>query len=292
MSTIKSANVSTDNILEIFKKEFASTVIPVFIPSVKKTINFREVSIQEQKVISKTMIENRTKPGTIYNTITNLLQTLCVSKNVNVADFTEAERYSILFSIYQSAFLDKPQHFICSGCGEEFNASLRSEDIINNFENLNSVDKVFEISDKVRNFTFVCNYPSMSKMNAVMEYIQRKTTGQKFENDDQQANSITAVINSIDYLYGYIKSIKISKENSDSSPIEVSTSDYKIDDVMACISMIPQHIMLANDVGLISKIITELVKPINDVYAKQKCPNCGTEFEGQIGSIRDFFTYS
>lgn len=46
----------TNSILNAFKSEFSTSVIPIYINSLKRTVNFREVTVAEQKTLSKTMI--------------------------------------------------------------------------------------------------------------------------------------------------------------------------------------------------------------------------------------------
>ena len=46
------------SILNAFKNKFATKVNAVYVNSLKREVGFREVSVTEQKSLSKTMIEN------------------------------------------------------------------------------------------------------------------------------------------------------------------------------------------------------------------------------------------
>ena len=49
--------IDNNAILNVFKNEFSTTVNTVFVNSLGREVSFREVSVTEQKSLSKTMID-------------------------------------------------------------------------------------------------------------------------------------------------------------------------------------------------------------------------------------------
>ena len=54
-------------LLNAFKAEFASSVNNVLINSTGERVNFREVSVFEQKSLSKMMIQNENRKDIVYD---------------------------------------------------------------------------------------------------------------------------------------------------------------------------------------------------------------------------------
>ena len=55
----QTSNVKDKNsMLNSFKQEFSTSVISIYVNSLKRDVNFREVTVKEQKSLSKTMIQN------------------------------------------------------------------------------------------------------------------------------------------------------------------------------------------------------------------------------------------
>lgn len=72
---------SSKSILNAFKNKFATKVNPIFINSLKREVNFREVSVNEQKTLSKITIENETRKDIIYDAQCALINRLCLEND-------------------------------------------------------------------------------------------------------------------------------------------------------------------------------------------------------------------
>lgn len=72
---------SSSSILNAFKNKFATKVNAVYVNSLKREVNFREVSVTEQKSLSKTMIENESRRDIIYDTQCALINRLCLEND-------------------------------------------------------------------------------------------------------------------------------------------------------------------------------------------------------------------
>lgn len=72
---------NSNSILNTFKNKFATKVNAVYVNSLKREVNFREVSVTEQKSLSKTMIENEARRDIIYDTQCALINRLCLEND-------------------------------------------------------------------------------------------------------------------------------------------------------------------------------------------------------------------
>lgn len=72
---------NSNSILNAFKTKFATKVNAVYVNSLNREVNFREVSVTEQKSLSKTMIENENRRDIIYDTQCALINRLCLEND-------------------------------------------------------------------------------------------------------------------------------------------------------------------------------------------------------------------
>lgn len=288
MDKVTTAAQQSTDILSLFQNEFASTVIPVYIKSLDKVVEFREISVNEQKALTKTQIENQNRPATIYRAFNSLIESAMITKNIDVMLFTEADRYSILFNLYQTAFLDKPHEFTCKHCNNKFMTSIDAKAVNDSFAGLDCSDKVYTLQDATRFYIFTCNYPTIKRVTTTLDVFQRKyMSNTKADNVNMD---VIAMMESVDYMNSFIKSLTIERVDKTKPAITANFEEMTADNVLNTLAIMPQHIMLAEDKGITTKILNDFITPINTVFAKQQCPVCHEEFEGQIGSIPDFLS--
>ena len=72
---------NSNSILNAFKNKFATKVNSIYVNSLKREVNFREVSVTEQKSLSKTMIENESRRDIVYDTQCALINRLCLEND-------------------------------------------------------------------------------------------------------------------------------------------------------------------------------------------------------------------
>lgn len=292
METIKSQTIKTDStndIVSLFKDELTSTVIPVYVKSIDKELNFREVAVGEYKKFAKTAIDNADKPATIYRAMSGLIENVMLSK-ADFASLTELDRIHILFNLSQTIILEQQHKLTCPSCGLEYIMAPDVKKINSEFDKIDLTDKVYTVEDANRLYIFTVNFPTIRRMMDTLDYFQKKTHG-KLTDSDSSINANTLGI-AMAYIHAYIKSITIErKEKSDTKPNTI-TADFnsmpaeKIEEIIECI---PQSVFNSNsDNGLVAKINGDFIDKANSVFQMEKCPSCGTEFPGIIGSVSDF----
>jgi len=70
-----------NSIKNLFKEKFSTKLNVIYVNSLKREVNFREVSVAEQKKLSKTIIENETRRDIVYDTQCAIINQLCLEAN-------------------------------------------------------------------------------------------------------------------------------------------------------------------------------------------------------------------
>ncbi len=291
MEQIKSQTIkqdSSNDIVSMFKDEFSSTVIPVYVKSIDKELNFREVSVKEYKDFAKTAIDNADKPATIYRAMSGLIENVMLSK-ADFGSLTELDRVHILFNLSQTIILAQQHKITCPSCKLEYIMQPDVNKINEEFNNIDLTDKVYTIEDANRLYIFTVNFPTIRRMMETLDYFQKRNKGKLTDEDSVNANTLGIAMA---YIHAYIKSITIERKQKIEGKPNTITADFNslpADKVEEIIDVIPQSIFNStSETGLVSKINTDFIDRANSVFQKEKCPSCGTEFPGVIGSVADF----
>jgi uncharacterized Zn-finger protein len=292
MEQIKSETIkqdSTNDIVSLFKDEFTSTVIPVYIKSLGKELNFREVTVKEYKKFAKIAIDNADKPATIYRAMSALIENVMLSK-ADFASLTELDRIHILFNLSQTIVLEQEHTVTCPACNVTYKIDPKISKINEEFNNIDLTDKVYTIEDSNRLYIFTVNFPTIRRLMETLDYFQVHNNGRIMDSDNSvNANTIGIAMA---YIHAYIKSITIERKHKDTNKPNTITADFNalpVDKIEEIIGVIPQSVFNStSEKGLIARINEDFIDKANSVFQKEKCPSCGTEFRGVIGSISDF----
>ena len=251
-------------------------------------MNFREVSVGEYKKFAKIAIDNADKPATIYRAMSGLIENVMLSK-IDFNSLTELDRIHILFNLSQTIILEQKHKVQCPSCNLEYIMQPDIEKINSEFNNINLSDRVYTIEDENRLYIFTVNFPTIKRMMDTLDYFQRKNNGRIVDEDSVNANTLGIAMA---YIHAYIKSITIERKQQTDKKQSTITADFStlpVDKVEEIIDLIPQSVFnQTSENGLIAKVNEDFIEKANSVFQKEKCPSCGTEFPGLIGSISDF----
>lgn len=289
MDQIKSQTIKPveNDIVSLFKDEFTSTVIPVYIKSIDKELNFREVSVSEYKKFAKIAIDNTDRPATIYRGMSGLIESVMLTKGIDFGALTEIDRIHILFNLSQTIVLEQEHELTCPQCGLTYKMSPDVVKINEGFENIDLTDKVYTIEDANRIYIFTVNFPTIKRMMETLDYFQQTSKGRVLDNGGTSVNANTLDM-AMAYIHAYIKSITISRKGREGN-ITADFTTLSAKQIEEIIDVIPQTIFnSASETGLVAKINEDFIEKANSVFQKEKCPSCGAEFPGIIGSLSDF----
>lgn len=304
------------SILNAFKQKFSTTVNSIYINSLDRDVKFREVSVNEQKSLSKTLIENEKRKDITYDAQCALINSIClendpaslreqaaekgltpaskeyqefiISKRFDIYKLTEFDRIKLLIEVYQSNYFKKEIEYTCKECHAKNKFTLDFSKISKKLDDFDISDKIFEVEDKDRKYKFTIGYPNVQDVSDFY-----KKFNKKHKNVNEKEQEIIDNLSNMEYINLYIKKISmISKDDSD--PNDVLEADRsKVTDgediIGELISIFPQNIIFSDENGLVSYISKNFIEKINNVFSYEKCPYCGALTNEGIGSTADFF---
>jgi len=164
-----------ENIFELMKHSFGGAIHTVYVPSLKRSIPFKEPTVRETKLMSKIVISNPDSQSIVYATTLALIKGLCVESDFNQYAITEFDRLSILSKIFANNFLSKQISIKCTSkeCGHQFVYTVKHGDLIRAIESIDTSDMVFVNETADFKLTAKINYPTTKHYLEFLEYIDR-----------------------------------------------------------------------------------------------------------------------
>lgn len=279
----KSINKSElkNDLISALKQDFATTVNKIYINSLQREVGFREITVLEQKTLSRVMIENESRKDVIFDAQCALINSVCLEDDFNIYDLTEFDRLKLLIAVYQANMFKNDVTFTCEHCGTANKYKLDFANVIARLDQVEVKDTEFNYENKNWKYTFTVAYPSV-------RYISRfhKANVKKYRGVHKtQIQSVDTQVN-LDYVDLYIKQIIL--ENKTTGMVKtVDIADYEPEDVEEIISIFPQDV-LYSDNGILKYITEEYIKKINDSFDKQHCLQCGELHENTVNSSASF----
>ena len=271
-------------IFNAFKKEFSTTVNVIMVNSAEKEYHFRDVTVNEQKTLSKTSIQNEARKDIIYDTQCQLINTLCLDKGFNVYSLTEFDRIKILMMLYQNNFQKNEIKYKCTECGAENIYTVDFQKIIDKLDKFDLSDDVFTAEDGRKIFKFTINYPLVrSVSNFYKDYMK------KYKGKSKMEMEILDNLGNVDYINLYIRRVEMIDKNDPNDRVQADLSLMTYQETEKFIDMFPQNVILDEDNGVIGYITSKFINKLNKVFEYENCPQCGAPTNQGIGSLQDFF---
>ena len=257
--------------LNAIKNKFTSTIIKIYINSLKREVNFREITVAEQKKLARIMIDNENRKDIVYDTQCAILKSICLEKDLDIYSLLEFDKIKLLLMLYQRNMNKHEITFVCPECQTENKYQIDFSNAIKKLDAFDISDKKYNYENDNWKFDFIIGYPTVNK---VSRFYQSKYLNVKKTTNKTTLDSINSTIN-VDYINLFIKSMsfvdKITGEKTD-----IDFNEYTIDQMFDVISVLPQDVLYSEN-GTISYITTNFIANINDVFDKHKCYMCGTE---------------
>lgn len=274
---------SKSDLINALQQEFATNVNRIYINSIKKDVDFREITVQEQKTLSRIMIDNdgKGRKDVVFDAQCALINKVCLDKTFDIYRLTEFDRLKLLIAIYQANMYKNEIKFKCPECGTENSYKLDFNNVLIRLDDINVEDQTFEYENKNWKYQFVIGYPDVSYVAKFHKGNIRRYRGigkSQIQSVDQQV--------SFDYVDLYIKKIVIVNKLKDTKRI-VRVSDYQPHEVEEIISIFPQDV-LYSETGVLRFITNNFIKVINDCFDKQYCYQCGEEYKNTVQSPSSF----
>ncbi len=271
-------------VLNVFKEEFSSTVNSVYVNSLGREVKFREVTVVEQKTLSKSMIANEKRRDIVYDLQCGLINRLCLEEGFDIYRLTEFDRIRILMEIYQSNYFKNTITYKCKECGAENSYTFDFEKVIEKLNGFDLSDKVYNLDDRNRHYNFTLNYPYVRNVSNFY-----KSYNKKYKNVTKDEREALDNLGNIEYINLFIKQIEVINKSDPSKRNVADLTLMSYNQIEQLISLFPQNIIFSDENGVIKYITTEFIEKINGVFSYEKCLQCGAESTEGIGGIGDFF---
>ena len=269
--------------LNAFRQEFATSSNNVYVNSLKEEIPFKEITVKEQKTLSKIMIENEERKDIVYDTQCSLINRLCLKEGFDVYDLTEFDRIKILMEIYQNNYFQNEITYKCKECGCENKYKLDFEGILAKLNAFDLDPKIYTIEDGNHVYTFTLNYPNVRR---VADF--HKTYARKYKNVTGREKTVIEHLGNVEYMSLYIDRIDVlNKSTKTQNTADLTQLTYT--EVEQLIALLPQSVFFADERGVLRFASTTFIDSLSNVFRYEKCAQCGAETEEGLGSIADFF---
>ena len=272
-------------ILNAFKNEFSTSVNNVYVNSLRREVPFREISVTEQKTLSKIMIENENRRDIVYDAQCALIQDLCLDDTFDIYSVTEFDRIHILIEIYQKNYMNREITWTCKNCGAQNTFQLDFSKVSERLDQFDLSPIVYEVEDDLRRYKFTLAYPNVRRVSSfyksyMMKYGKNLT--------DRQRSTLDSFGN-LEYINLFVSKLELFRK-SDNSPVcpPAELNQFSFDDVERLFAVLPQDIMFSSEHGILQYIQTNLMQKMDGAFNYEKCAQCGEESTEGVASVADF----
>ena len=271
-------------LVDALRNDFATSVTKVYINSLKEEKSFREITVKEQKSLTRIMSANSKRKDIIYDAQCAMINTAALDKGFDVYQLSEYDRLKLMIALYQANMFQNEVKFVCEECGTENRYKLDFENVLHRLDSFELDSKTFEYENKNFKYEFVVQYPSVSTVSKFHAAYCRTHNKNVPKHEAETAESME----NMEYINLFMKSVKFENKNT-GKKTSVNFGDYKVSDLEEIISIFPQDVLYSEE-GVLKCIVKEFIQPMNDAFDKHECWNCGTVHEkGNTNQVESFF---
>ena len=267
--------------LSKFKQALGAGLFPVKLFSTDEDVLMRELTVTDQKTLSKTALVNGSRRDVIFNAQCALVNSCVKKEGFDINEYTEFDRISLLSRLYQQNYFNNDVHYTCPKCGKENVYKLDFGKILDRLHAAWREDKVYVINASDKEFHFTVGWP---KVRTISDFYSKYYKTYSASNEKVQ-NTIDQLSN-VEYLVMFIKGIELHTPGVETLSIDLNGLSYA--DRTDLIDSLPQGLVFDDERGVINKVISDFTDPLNKAFQYEKCAYCGAETEEGIGSIADF----
>lgn len=276
VSKQKPKKTTNDSLLSALSDQFATSLNYIYINSIQKEVPFREITVLEQKTISKILIANEDRQDIVYNAQIALLQKICKDTSIKIENLTEFDRIKIMLEIYQSNFFKPTTEVVCPNCNESITFNLDFQTVIDNLNTIKMDDITFNDEISTHTITYTVGFPTVKRIQDYRSYIMTTTNNKNIELDYN-----------IDMVDLFIKKLVLTNKNTNDI-IELNANDYEYAEYIKYLEVLPQSVIY-NSTKLLDIIKTDIFGNIQSCFPKTICQSCKNEIDA-FGGIESFFT--
>ena len=131
-------------VLDAIKSKFISTVIKIYVNSLGREVSFREITVAEQKKLSRIMIDNEERKDIVYDAQCAILQNICLEKDLDIYSLTEFDKIKLLLLLYQRNMAKHDITFVCPECHSENKYQIDFNNVIHKLDSFDTSCKTYK----------------------------------------------------------------------------------------------------------------------------------------------------
>lgn len=270
------------DIANALKQDFATSVYRIYINSLKREVGFKEITVTQQKTLSRTLIENENRKDIIFDAQCALINSVCLEpETFNIYDCSEFDRLKLLIALYQSNMFKNDIKFTCKNCGAQNQFKLDFDIVLKRLDKIELTTKKYQYENKLWKFNFEIEYPSVKRIQSYY-----KSAALKYRNTNKNESKSIENFQNIDYINMFLKSVVIINKKTKNART-INFNDFEPNDIIQFTSLFPQDVLYSEN-GILKYITTEYIKKINDTFQQHECYNCGAKYENDVTTTESF----
>ena len=157
---------SKESLINALKQDFATTVNKIYINSLKRDVGFREITVLEQKTLSRIMIDNESKgrKDVVYDAQCAIINKACLEPDFNIYKLSEFDRLKLLIALYQANMFKNDVEFTCEECGARNMYKLDFGMVLKRLDEVTLEEKSFDYENANFAYHFTVEYPSVERV--------------------------------------------------------------------------------------------------------------------------------
>lgn len=262
--------LSKNELLAALESDFATGASKIFLNSVGQEYAFREITVKEQKTLTRIISGNENRKDVIYDAQCALINQAALDKDFDIYRFSEFDRMKVLIALYQANMFQNEVKFTCEECGADNKYKVDFESTLQKLDEYVLERKNHVYETKKFKYEFECEYPTVKLVSAFHKsYCARN--GVNIPKRQVKGNN---VMNNLEYVDLFIRSIRI-KNLENGKDRFVALRNYDVKDIEEILQAFPQD-ALYSDAGVLKFIVDNYLKPVNESFGEHKCAHCGT----------------
>ena len=268
--------------INAIKSDFVTTIRKIYINTLDREFGFREITVKEQKQLSRIMIDNEQRKDIIYDAQCAMINQVCLDNDFDIYTLTEFDKIKLIIALYQTNMFKNEVKFKCKECGTENVYKLEFAKVLDKLDSLSIEDKKFVFDNDTWKFEFNIGYPNVSRVSAFYRHFAKKCKNAT----KKELNTLNAMMNS-DYIMTFIKDVTYTNKKSDISKT-IHVEDFSVEEAEDMFSVFPQDVLYVDD-GILTFITDNFIKSINATFDKHACAQCGATYEEAIDNGTESF---
>ena len=100
ITNISNQKMSKDDLLKALDSDFATNVQKIYVNSLGREVGFREVTVQEQKNLSRILVANENRKDIVYDAQCAIINKTALDDDFDIYELTEFDRIKLLMALY------------------------------------------------------------------------------------------------------------------------------------------------------------------------------------------------